>query len=66
MSSDIGDLSAALLDPDHLFTGSQVAVLIASAIRWGYESRVDEENARWPADPWLLVAGELMEREVAR
>jgi hypothetical protein len=40
------------------FTRDQVAWLMAEAMRWGYERRVDEENAAWPADSYF-VAGEL-------
>ena len=30
------------------FTREQVAWLMAEAMRWGYETRVDEENASYP------------------
>jgi hypothetical protein len=40
------------------FTRDQVAWLMAEAMRWGYELRVDEENVAWPADAYF-IAGEL-------
>lgn len=54
------DLAAALADPAHQFTRDEVADLIAVAIRWGYEVRVDEENAAYPPAGAELVfnAGE--------
>lgn len=33
------------------FTREQVAWLMATAMRWGYELRVDEENAAYPPLP---------------
>jgi hypothetical protein len=61
------DLAAALADPAHEFTRDEVAELIATAVRWGYEARVDEENATYPpADAELAFnAGEHI-RAVAR
>lgn len=41
-------LIAKMLDPDALFTTSEVAYLMSRSGRWGYESRVDEENAAYP------------------
>jgi len=33
------------------FTREQVAWLMSTAMRWGYELRVDEENAAYPPQP---------------
>lgn len=33
------------------FTRTQVAWLMSTAMRWGYELRVDEENAAYPPAP---------------
>jgi hypothetical protein len=33
------------------FTREQVAWLMSTAMRWGYELRVDEENAAYPPTP---------------
>jgi hypothetical protein len=41
------------------FTRDQVAWLMAEAMRWGYEQRVDEENEAWPEASYF-VAGELI------
>lgn len=40
------------------FSREQVAWLMAEAMRWGYERRVDEENEAWPADSYF-IAGDL-------
>jgi len=40
----IGRLIDALNDPARLFEPEQVAFLMASAYRWGYETRRDEER----------------------
>ena len=39
---------AAALRAQEWFNRAQVAWLMSQAMRWGYESRVDEENANWP------------------
>ncbi len=49
---------AHALRTQDMFTRDQVAWLMAEAMRWGYERRVDEENAPWPADTYF-VAGDL-------
>lgn len=58
MTAVLGETAAsrllwALADPDASFTRAQVAWLMSNAMRWGYEHRVDEENAahaeRWPS-----------------
>lgn len=60
------DNSAAFdLDPvvtalrtQETFDRAQVAWLMAQAMRWGYEARVDEENAAWPETELVFNAGE--------
>jgi hypothetical protein len=49
---------AAALRSCESFTRDQVAWLMAEAMRWGYERRVDEENDAWPPDAYF-IAGEL-------
>lgn len=44
----MSDLTTALADPEHQWTTDEIAELIATAFRWGYERRVDEENASYP------------------
>ena len=52
-------LVAALADRKHqVFTRDQVAWLMAQAMRWGYEHRVDEENEAWPDTTIVFNAGE--------
>lgn len=43
-------LMAMLNDPTATFTRDQVAYLMGTAQRWGYEAREAEENAEWLAD----------------
>lgn len=38
-------LVKALADPHHRFTRTEAALLMATAFRWGYEQRSDEEVA---------------------
>ena len=40
------------------FTRAQVAWITHTAFRWGYELRVDEENAGWPDPTVLFNAGD--------
>jgi hypothetical protein len=47
-------LADALTDPNHQFTRAEIAELIAAAFRWGYEHRVDEENATYPPPPIMF------------
>ena len=40
------------------FNRAQVAWIMHTAFRWGYELRVDEENAGWPDPTVLFNAGD--------
>lgn len=64
--SGIDHLVSKLRDPDAMFTSAQVAVLMHTAGRWGYEHRVDEENGTHP-DPQVYAFGswynQALERE---
>lgn len=64
--SGLDHLIAKLRDPDAIFTGAQVAVLMHTAGRWGYEHRVDEENGAH-SDPEVRAFGswynQALERE---
>ncbi len=45
VGDDIGlQLGRALLDPHRQFNRDEVALLMSSAYRWGYEARVTEED----------------------
>lgn len=65
---DLAELGAALTDPTRQFTREEVAILIDAAFQWGYEHRVDEENATYPP-PKVLAFGawysQALEREKA-
>lgn len=57
-------LVAMLTGPENeplTLTRGQLAWLMATAQRWGYEVRVDEENASYPPPP-LMVAGRWMDQ----
>jgi hypothetical protein len=66
--SEASRIIAKLRDPDALFTTSEVAYLMSRAGRWGYENRVDEENAAYPP-PKVYAFGrwydQALEREKA-
>jgi hypothetical protein len=53
--ADLDPVVSALLHAE-TFTRGQVAWLIAEAMRWGYEARVNEENAAWPP-PEIFTLG---------
>lgn len=60
---------AEALRTQQTFTRDQVAWLMAQAMRWGYEHRVDEENAVWPDTELIFSAGDTIkaiEREQTR
>lgn len=63
--TSIDRLIKALTDPDYLFTRDQVAWLMGTAQRWGYEARVDEENASYPPPP-VRVLGQWYDQARAR
>jgi hypothetical protein len=48
----------AALRTQETFDRTQVAWLMSQAMRWGYESRVDEENGCWPDVELMFNAGE--------
>ncbi len=52
--SDPGSVAEALLR-QQTFTRAQVAWLMAQAMRWGYENRVNEENAAYPPAPYFIA-----------
>ncbi len=57
----------SLADPSHRFTRAEVALLMATGYRWGYEQRSDEEIAG--LTPIEFSATELirdLERKAAR
>jgi hypothetical protein len=60
MTNDIGAswrrLIEALTDPDRLYDRDQLAHLMTTAVRWGYELRTDEEQE---PDPLSWHAGYL-------
>lgn len=59
-------VAAKLKDPRCLhFTRGEVAGLTAMAWRWGYEARVDEENARYPP-PKIMSFGQWYEQALYR
>lgn len=43
----MSDLTAALADPEHHWTPDEIAELIATAVRWGYEARDEEDRGYW-------------------
>lgn len=47
------------------FDRAQVAWIMAEAYRWGYEARVDEENAAWPP-PQVFTLGKWYEQASER
>lgn len=51
------DRILAALRENETFDRAQLAWLMALAARWGYEARVDEENAGWP-EPAVFCAGD--------
>jgi hypothetical protein len=61
--SDTG-IAAALRTQD-TFNREQVAWLMSQAARWGYENRVDEENANWPPEP-VMTFGRWADQTDAR
>jgi hypothetical protein len=46
---------AALRDPNATFSRDQVARLLATAYRYGYEARVDEEERAYPPPPVRIL-----------
>lgn len=47
MTADRLELGVALIDPRRdTFTRDEVALLMATAYRWGYEQRTEEEEAQ--------------------
>lgn len=48
---EVDRIVAKLRDPDAVFTRSEVGYLMSRSGRWGYEARVDEENATYPPPP---------------
>lgn len=62
---DDGDRVAEALRTQHTFTRDQVAWLMATAMRWGYENRVAEENAAWPA-PKIFTLGRWFDQATER
>lgn len=63
--SSVDRLLWALEDPDATFTAEQMAYLMSTAMRWGYEARVDEENAAYPPPP-VFAFGRWFEQAKAR
>ena len=51
---------AEALRTQQTFNRAQAAWLIALGYRWGYEARVDEENAGWPK-PTVFCAGDVID-----
>lgn len=54
----VGNAVAEALGTQETFDRVQVAWLMSQAMRWGYESRVDEENSVWPDTTLVFNAGE--------
>lgn len=54
-TDDLDPVVTALREQE-TFDRAQVAWLMHTAYRWGYEARVDEENHDWP-DPSVFCAG---------
>lgn len=50
-STAFDHLGAALSNPEYQFSRAEVAILIDTAFRWGYEHRVDQENGAYPPEP---------------
>lgn len=51
--------AAHALGTQQTFTREQVAWLMAQAMRWGYENRINDEETAWPPDDYF-IAGELI------
>lgn len=62
---EVERIVAKLRDPEATFTTSEVAYLMSRAGRWGYEHRVDEENAAWPP-PRVYVFGRWYDQATER
>lgn len=60
-----GDIAAALKNADHVFTRTEIACLMSTAWRWGYECRVDEENQAYPP-PKIMAFGQWYDQAVYR
>lgn len=58
------DPVVAALNTQEAFTREQVAWLMSEAMRWGYDARVDEENAAYP--PPKLVMGKWFDQAAER
>lgn len=55
-------LAAALQNPQYQFSRLEVAYLMATSYRWGYETRVDEENGLIDKSLDLYANGEFFRR----
>ncbi len=42
---------------EETFTRAQLADAMSMAYRWGYEARIDEEEAAWPPSDFLISGG---------
>lgn len=63
-TADLGRVVSALRTSES-FSRAQVAWLMRTAWRWGYETRVDEENNSWPP-PKVFNLGKWFDQAAVR
>ncbi len=63
--SETGDTVAEALRTQETFTRDQATWLFQLGLRWGYEARVDEENADWPP-PKVFTLGRWYDQAAER